>query len=74
MLVNEAGHSITIRTLDGVEHPLLRSDLVLLFCTGRSLMPEGLEGAITPEQMRDMIQQSLDTWGPVVQAAKIAID
>ena len=28
----------------------------------------------TPEQMRDMIQQSLDTWGPVVQAAKIAID
>ena len=55
MLVNEAGHSITIRTLDGVEHPLLRSDLVLLFCTGRSLMPEGLEGAITPEQMRDLV-------------------
>jgi putative membrane-bound dehydrogenase-like protein len=55
MLVNEAGHSITVRTLDGVEHPLLRSDLVLLFCTGRSLMPEGLEGAITPEQMRDLV-------------------
>lgn len=55
MLVNEAGHSITVRTLDGVEHALLRSDLVLLFCTGRSLMPEGLEGVITPEQMTDLV-------------------
>ena len=28
----------------------------------------------TPAQMRDMIQQSLDIWGPVVAAAKISID
>ena len=28
----------------------------------------------TPEQMREMIQQSLEIWGPVVQAAKIAVD
>ena len=28
----------------------------------------------TPEQMRDMIKQSLDTWGPVVKAANIAVD
>ena len=28
----------------------------------------------TPEQMRDMIKQSLDIWGPVVKAAKITID
>jgi tripartite-type tricarboxylate transporter receptor subunit TctC len=28
----------------------------------------------TPEQMRDLIQQSLDTWGPVVKAANISID
>jgi tripartite-type tricarboxylate transporter receptor subunit TctC len=28
----------------------------------------------TPEEMRAMIRQSLDTWGPVVEAAKIAID
>lgn len=28
----------------------------------------------TPEQMRDMIQQSLETWGPVVKARNIAID
>jgi tripartite-type tricarboxylate transporter receptor subunit TctC len=28
----------------------------------------------TPEQMRDIIKQSLDTWGPVVEAAKIVVD
>ena len=28
----------------------------------------------TPEQMREIIQQSLDTWGPVVKAAKIVVD
>jgi tripartite-type tricarboxylate transporter receptor subunit TctC len=28
----------------------------------------------SPDQMRAMIQQSLDTWGPVVKAAKISVD
>jgi tripartite-type tricarboxylate transporter receptor subunit TctC len=28
----------------------------------------------TPEEMRDMIRQSLETWGPVVEAAKISVD
>jgi tripartite-type tricarboxylate transporter receptor subunit TctC len=28
----------------------------------------------SPEQMRDMIQKSLETWEPVVKAAKISID
>jgi tripartite-type tricarboxylate transporter receptor subunit TctC len=28
----------------------------------------------SPEQMRDMIRQSLETWGPVVEAAKIVVE
>jgi tripartite-type tricarboxylate transporter receptor subunit TctC len=28
----------------------------------------------TPDQMREMVQQSLATWGPVVEAAKIVVD
>ena len=35
---------------------------------------EALPLGSTPEQMRDMIQQSRDIWGPVIQAAKIVID
>jgi tripartite-type tricarboxylate transporter receptor subunit TctC len=30
--------------------------------------------ASTPEQMRDLIRQSLETWGPVVEAARIAVE
>ena len=28
----------------------------------------------SPDQMRDMIRRSLETWGPVVEAAKISVD
>jgi tripartite-type tricarboxylate transporter receptor subunit TctC len=28
----------------------------------------------TPEQMRDMVRQSLEAWGPVVEAAKISVE
>ena len=28
----------------------------------------------TPDQMRDMIKHSLETWGPVVEAAKISVE
>ena len=28
----------------------------------------------TPDQMRDVIRQSLETWGPVVEAAKIVVE
>jgi len=28
----------------------------------------------TPEQMRDMVKLSLETWGPVVEAAKISVE
>ena len=28
----------------------------------------------SPDEMRDMIKRSLDTWGPVVEAAKISVD
>jgi tripartite-type tricarboxylate transporter receptor subunit TctC len=30
--------------------------------------------ASTPEEMRELIGQSLATWGPVIQAAKIVIE
>jgi tripartite-type tricarboxylate transporter receptor subunit TctC len=35
---------------------------------------EAMPLGTTPDQMRKMIQESLDIWGPVVQAAKITVD
>ena len=30
--------------------------------------------ASTPQEMRELIRQSLETWGPVVEAAKIVVE
>ena len=55
MLVAEAGNSLTLRGLDGAEHVILRNEVRLLVSSGRSLMPEGLEAAITPAAMADLV-------------------
>lgn len=55
MLVGEAGNSITFTGLDGVQHVILRSELKSLSSTGRSLMPDGLEAAIAPQAMADLV-------------------
>ncbi len=55
MLVSEAGNSITLRGLDGTEHVILRNEVRLLVSSGRSLMPEGLEAALPPAAMADLI-------------------
>ncbi len=55
MLAAEAGNSITLRGLDGAEHVILRNELRLFVSSGRSLMPEGLEAALEPAAMADLI-------------------
>ena len=43
-------------------------------CRRASSSSRPLRSARTPERMREMIQESLDIWGPVVKAANITID
>ena len=55
MLLNESGNSITLIGSDGKEHVLLRSELETLVATNRSLMPEGLEKDVSPQDIADVI-------------------
>lgn len=55
MLTAEASNSLTLIGLDGAEQTVLRSEVRTLISTGRSLMPEGLEGAIDEAAMADLI-------------------
>ena len=41
--------------IDGAAQTILRSELESIESTGRSLMPEGLEGALDAEAMADLI-------------------
>jgi putative heme-binding domain-containing protein len=55
VIASETTNGLTLKAPGGVEQPILRGDLKELVSLGRSLMPEGLEAAISPEQMADLI-------------------
>ncbi len=55
ILVEDMSGSITLRGQQGKDTRLLRSELESLTSSGKSLMPEGLENQITPEQMADLL-------------------
>ena len=47
--------SVTLRRAEGATETVLRANIEKIVCTGVSLMPEGLEKVIAPEQMSDLI-------------------
>ena len=51
----ETESAITLRQALGVEDVVLRANVERLRSTGRSLMPEGLEAGIDPQQMADLL-------------------
>jgi putative heme-binding domain-containing protein len=55
MITSETATSIALKGADGIEQNLARTDIKSLKSTGLSLMPEGLEAAITPQQMADLM-------------------
>ncbi|MBI1311426.1 c-type cytochrome [bacterium] len=65
MLLSETGNNLTLIGTDGKEQTLLRSDLEELVATNRSLMPEGLEKDLAPQNLADVIafvQSAGGTW------------
>ncbi|MGZ4974125.1 MAG: PVC-type heme-binding CxxCH protein, partial [Limisphaerales bacterium] len=55
VIAAETPTSITIRSSGGTEEAVLRTDLVSLTSSGLSLMPEGLEKALSHQAMADLI-------------------
>ncbi len=60
MLADEAGNSIRLMGLDGKTQSILRNELESVTVTDRSLMPEGLEAAIEPQEMADLVAYLAD--------------
>ncbi|HMJ67200.1 MAG TPA: PVC-type heme-binding CxxCH protein [Candidatus Binatia bacterium] len=59
IIASESGTSVTLRAAGGMEYVLLRDDIKEITSSGLSLMPEGLEQALNPQQMADLIQYVL---------------
>src|SRR6185503_16878798 len=55
VITDESATSLTLRRAEGVIETVLRRDIATLSGSGLSLMPEGLEAAISVEQMADLI-------------------
>ncbi|MCE2806790.1 MAG: hypothetical protein LW700_16550, partial [Gemmataceae bacterium] len=56
LLAAETPVNVTLRRAEGMEDVILRTNLEALTATGKSLMPEGLENQISPEQMADLLE------------------
>lgn len=55
MIASETAGNLTLKRADGGTDTVLRSEIKSLTSPGISLMPEGLEATITPQQMADLI-------------------
>jgi tripartite-type tricarboxylate transporter receptor subunit TctC len=60
---------ITKKISDAIGQGLRQPDM-----QARILRLEAQPFGSTPDEMRELIRQSLATWGPVVEAAKISVD
>jgi putative heme-binding domain-containing protein len=55
LVASETGNSLTFKAADGTTRVILRQDVASLQSTGLSLMPEGLEAGLTPQDLADLI-------------------
>lgn len=55
LLLNEAANSVTLVDQEAKQHVILRSEVEQLKSTGKSLMPEGLEKELTPDETAHVI-------------------
>jgi len=55
IITDESVASVTLKRAEGVTETVFRRDIVTITGSGLSLMPEGLESAITVEQMADLL-------------------
>jgi putative heme-binding domain-containing protein len=55
LITSETAGNLTLKRADGGTDTVLRSEIKSLTSPGISLMPEGLEAALTPQQMADLI-------------------
>src|SRR5262249_49850758 len=55
LVVAESAGSLTLRRPGGAEDTVLRTNIEAVAGTGKSLMPEGLEARVSPQEMADVI-------------------
>ncbi|MFI4877050.1 MAG: PVC-type heme-binding CxxCH protein, partial [Blastopirellula sp. JB062] len=60
IITNESRHSVTLKRANGETTAVLREDIVELQATGKSLMPEGFDKNLSPQELTDLILYLLE--------------
>ncbi|MDG2409244.1 MAG: c-type cytochrome, partial [Pirellulales bacterium] len=55
LILSESEANVVLATADGKKHTMPRQQIVDLRTSGQSLMPEGLEKELSPQQLADVI-------------------
>ena len=55
LIASESATSVTLKRAQGAEDTLLRQNIEEMVTTGKSLMPEGFEQKIKPQEMADLL-------------------
>lgn len=55
LIAEESAAGLTLRKAENVQQSILRSEIDEILSTGKSLMPEGLEQKLTPQDMADLL-------------------
>jgi putative membrane-bound dehydrogenase-like protein len=69
MLSSETATSVTLRRANNVEETILRENIDEIAGSGKSLMPEGLEQKISPQDMADLLAYVLGLRDGAARAA-----
>ena len=56
MMAAETATSITLRRANNVQETILRASIDEIVGSGKSLMPEGLEKKVTPQDAADLLE------------------
>jgi len=56
IIADDTAGSITLKQSGGAQQIILRSSIKKMFSSGLSLMPEGIESGLSPQQVADLIE------------------
>lgn len=55
LIAGETANNVTLRLPGGTDYPVLRTDIAEEKPAGRSMMPEGLETVLKPQDVADLL-------------------
>jgi putative heme-binding domain-containing protein len=56
LIAGETTESVTLRREEGRQDTIRRGDIEELRASGKSIMPDGLEDKLTPDQLADLLE------------------